>query len=95
MLDIVLAHKLYDRLKKGPAEQYASAPAPGIASSPSYTGWLISAVWALYWAHASWACNTSLGVELPLKVAYAFSVVMWSGLYWIYYLIFRRSHCMF
>jgi hypothetical protein len=48
---------------------------------------------SIYAVYLSWSCNTAAGVNVVLKVVYAFFAFIFGLLYLIFYLIFRAGAC--
>jgi len=54
---------------------------------------VISLIIAIFCIYLSWTCNTKGGVNVIMKVFYAFFAAFFNIFYLIYYYLVRRGYC--
>lgn len=89
-MDLFTAVKLYEKR----TEKFEDAnKKSGGMSALQIVSYAISIAACVYAVYLSWTCNTAAGVNVALKVVYAFFAFIFGFLYLIFYLIFRAGTC--
>jgi hypothetical protein len=88
-MDLFTAVKLYEKR----TEKFEDAGKKSGMSAFQIVSYAISLAACVYAVYLSWTCNTAAGVNVALKVVYAFFAFIFGFLYLIFYLIFRSGTC--
>lgn len=57
-------------------------------------GSIVSIIVGCFAVYLSWTCNTAMGVNVVLKIVFAFFAFIFGIIYLIFYLIFNMGRCM-
>lgn len=90
-MDLYSAVKLYEKFTN--KESFDDNTTEKIQKSRSVILLVISLVISLIAVYLSWSCNTALGINIGLKLLYAFFAFIFGILYLLFYLIFRVGEC--
>lgn len=90
-MDLAAAKHFFDRFKRRTDKK---AKKEGFMSpAASTTLLLVELAVASFAAYLSWSCNTAAGIDVALKVLYAFFAFVFGFVYLIFYVIFRVGTC--
>lgn len=53
----------------------------------------VSILFGIFAVYLSWSCNTEAGINIGLKIVYAFFAFIFGGIYILFYLLFRAGRC--
>ena len=88
-MDLFTAVKLYQKR----TEKFEDTNKKSSMSALQVVIYAISLAACVYAVYLSWTCNTAAGVNVALKVLYAFFAFIFGFLYLIFYMIFRSGAC--
>jgi len=85
-------YRKYQEVKANEKKEEAFENAP-VTSTAYLVSTIVSVLFGIIAAYLSWSCNTEAGINVGLKIVYAFFAFIFGGIYLLFYLLFRAGRC--
>ena len=96
-MDTFFSNYLYRKYQEVQANKKKEETFEDSATTTTTASYLVSSavsvLFGIFAVYLSWSCNTEAGINVGLKIVYAFFAFIFGGIYLLFYLLFRAGRC--